>query len=342
MEGIGTTIAEHQDMKATLYTPELIEEAIQLYKTGLGYHRIAKRLGVAASALRYHLAKAGVVSRTELFGKKSHRYSHDVALEMATLYLQGMPCNDITAKYDITLRTLHHYLDNVNAGRRDNTELSRKYSVNQHFFADINDPDKAYWLGFLAADGGIRNKSYQIRLNLCAKDRSHLEAFLGALGSDTPIRSIVMGKYHSDYAIVCSKALVQQLARYGVIEKKSLVFTWPALHYELYPDFVRGYFDGDGCAFTSRNGRELGIGFYGTQSFLHSLRQYLQEALSHTKVPSVCFLPKSNIFGLRYAGSYKPLAIYRLMYYNRDSIHLQRKRAIVEDFIKGRPELGSH
>jgi hypothetical protein len=55
-----------------------------------------------------------------------------------------------------------------------------------HFFDKIDTIDKAYWFGFLCADGSIytRNNKYQISLELSKKDKMELIKFAQTIGFD--------------------------------------------------------------------------------------------------------------------------------------------------------------
>ena len=50
----------------------------------------------------------------------------------------------------------------------DIRKTTTKYTANYDIFEDIDSPEKAYWLGFLAADGCVykRDKNASIILNL--------------------------------------------------------------------------------------------------------------------------------------------------------------------------------
>ena len=51
----------------------------------------------------------------------------------------------------------------------------RKYSLNEDYFKKIDTETKAYWLGFLYADGQISADSrYSLRLALSKKDYNHI------------------------------------------------------------------------------------------------------------------------------------------------------------------------
>lgn len=52
-----------------------------------------------------------------------------------------------------------------------------KYQYNTHYFKNIDTEDKAYWAGFIAADGNVRKDYLKMRLELNIKDLGHLEKF---------------------------------------------------------------------------------------------------------------------------------------------------------------------
>ena len=55
-------------------------------------------------------------------------------------------------------------------------------------------------------------------------------------------------------------------------QQKSLVLEFPQwLNEELYPAFIRGYADGDGCISLSYNGRFASFNMVGTRMFLTSV-----------------------------------------------------------------------
>ena len=59
----------------------------------------------------------------------------------------------------------------------------RKYALNEAFFEIIDSEEKAYWLGFIAADGCVYRRTLSINLNI--KDKAHLEKLIAILNSET-------------------------------------------------------------------------------------------------------------------------------------------------------------
>lgn len=122
-------------------------------------------------------------------------------------------------------------------------QASRRYDLDEHFFDSIDTEEKAYWLGFVVADGYI-TPAGSIKLGLQERDRSHIEKFRAALKSDMSIRSY---NYGDPYAImeVRSKTMFAALQRLGVacLKPKRAV---PDVREDLLRHYWRGAFDADG------------------------------------------------------------------------------------------------
>ncbi|MHA2131906.1 MAG: hypothetical protein ACW99L_18205 [Promethearchaeota archaeon] len=76
-------------------------------------------------------------------------------------------------------------------------------TLNSNYFRRINTLENAYWLGFLYADGEVRNKYkgkswYRISVELSVKDKDHLEKFCRAIGL-IPSELIKERKRHKKY-----------------------------------------------------------------------------------------------------------------------------------------------
>ena len=67
----------------------------------------------------------------------------------------------------------------------DKNRVSRKYNFDENFFDKIDTEEKAYWLGFIYADGAIFKRTLSIRLS--TKDIHHLEKFKKILNTDAAI-----------------------------------------------------------------------------------------------------------------------------------------------------------
>lgn len=205
------------------------------------------------------------------------------------LYLQGMSLTAIQKKTGIERHRLSHRL------KQDNIQIiqnGQKHAYNEKFFKVIDTERKAYWLGFLYADGNVVNYgNYEVKISLAYKDLNHLKEFEKDIllnENDTIVYSytakIKEKEYPSAKLIVSNKTIVEQLIDLGCIPNKSLTITFPdesIVPKHLIRHFIRGYFDGDGSvspikyepnrkANSYRSGNVC-ISFVGTDGFLTSL-----------------------------------------------------------------------
>jgi predicted DNA-binding protein YlxM (UPF0122 family) len=85
---------------------------------------------------------------------------------------------NISAKYGINKKTLAKYLKEKNIPIIANRNRSE---FNRDFFDSIDTEEKAYWLGFMYADGYIGATEYSVGLNISLKDIDHLKKYNEAL-----------------------------------------------------------------------------------------------------------------------------------------------------------------
>lgn len=122
---------------------------------------------------------------------------------------------------------------------------------NEHIFDQIDSEEKAYWLGFIFADGCISSSPlrkdvksiYQFELSLGLKDLNHLEKFRKFMEYEKPL---IVDTYRCRFTL-SNKHLWTTLNNYGCTPNKSLTLEFPSISEHLIRHFIRGYFDGDGC-----------------------------------------------------------------------------------------------
>jgi len=144
-------------------------------------------------------------------------------------------------------------------------------NLKEDYFKLIDTKDKAYWLGFLYADGYVTNGnkgSYSIVLDLGQKDLRLIERFCDHIGAnkDKIKKRIHKKGYVSSKVTITSVKMVKNLEVYGCTNKKSFTIELPELgSEELDMSFMMGYYDGDG----SQNSCSLCCGNY---SFLKQIK----------------------------------------------------------------------
>lgn len=195
---------------------------------------------------------------------------------------EGKSTKELSEIFGVCEGTIHNWLRKLG--------LSLKHShFNDHVFDCIDSPEKAYWLGFLYADGHVDTYRNKLGLTICEKDYDHLEKFRKFIQAkrNCSIRkhkTILNGKEYINYRISCgSKHLKDALISLGCLPKKSLILTFPKLeifeNHNLVYDFIRGYVDGDGCLYFTPKGK-LNLEIIGTPEFLTGIKQIFPDKFS--------------------------------------------------------------
>ena len=120
-------------------------------------------------------------------------YTQEEINLMIKLYNDGETYDYIGKEVHTKGSNVSKYLKSLGYGKRpknllknhDFLSLSRKNTVDEDFFENINTEEKAYWLGFLYADGYVCKKHDKyghekggcIELTLQLKDKYHIQIF---------------------------------------------------------------------------------------------------------------------------------------------------------------------
>lgn len=228
-------------------------------------------------------------------------------------------------------RRLHGSTDDRPKGNRE-----RFYDVDEHYFDGIDTPDKAYWLGFIAGDGYVREDRGVLMVRLAMSDAPHLIKLRAALGSSTPIRNYqsTHGKNVGGWCAglyVCSMPLVRALAAHGVVQAKSLIlqpWSGPA---ELMRHYWRGLIDADGTIMAVPN--QWQISLVGSRSVVHAFADWVRSLIPETTAQPA---QVGNIWRFCVRGRVRCRAIARVLYEDCPTA-LDRKKARAEALVAAGP-----
>ena len=202
----------------------------------------------------------------------------------------------------------------------------RTYSIDETFFKCIDSEEKAYILGFVAADGFVDEVRNSLKIGLNEQDVDILEKIKICLKSDHPIKHFVKDKKYNHVSVdLCSKKIVSDLKSLGLYQGKSLTMTGDIIRKvdpRFIKDFLRGYFDGDGCIFygrTYKSGTKFNLTVVGTEDFLRkTFEKYCDTNCKIAKYKSC------NMYSWNVAAKAKVDKCLDYLY--KDSIiHLDRK-----------------
>jgi hypothetical protein len=214
--------------------------------------------------------------------------------------------------------------------------------VNKNFFK-IWTPEMAYVLGFFAADGYITN-SRRGGWFWCIQiaDKALLEQIRKVIGSEHKIGSRVHKKYGTlAYRLqIGSVEMCNDLIKLGFGPNKTKSMAIPAVPDEFLPDFVRGYFDGDGNVWSGlvHKDRKTPTVVISTtftscsKEFLECLRKRLED---WGIGPGSLRQNKRNYCRLVYSV-HSSLKLYAFMYNHvvPEDLFLKRKEKVFKSYIK--------
>lgn len=149
--------------------------------------------------------------------------------------------------------------------KRNNSYEDRyKRNVDIDFFEKIDTEEKAYWFGFISADGHIGKNRNSIKITLALKDKKHVEKFKKSIKSE---HSIVIRKheafnnvFEAAEIVINNKKIHSDLYNLGLRNLKVNHLLPKDVPDELMHHYLRGLYDGDGWFTLTPRSREIGIG----------------------------------------------------------------------------------
>lgn len=282
------------------------------------------------------IANIGYILKKNNISSDFHRKNKDIFIK--NLYDKGYSCNEICNILNIKFYDLLAYVRN----RKLNILFgkNKKYFQNDDYFENINTKDKAYFFGFIVADGYVNEKSLKIAIQ--EKDVEILECFKKYIKSNTILSTI--NQYDLKYnrqiqkaITINSKKISKDLSSYGAIQNKSHKTYFPNISESLYSHFIRGVFDGDGCITYNKNNNNGSFSIVGNFDLINKIQDVLVKECSLKKT-KLYKKPKekNNITNLRYSGDNQIKKIYDYLYKESDDLFLKRKKEKFEYCFKNK------
>lgn len=207
-------------------------------------------------------------------------WSEDQMKYIISEYKKGKTLSALGREFGVSYSTIRNLLKRKGIKTEGN---KHNFPRDEFYFSNIDSKEKAYWLGFLYADGCVHSNSNEISITL--KDRDHLEKFRKAIKSNNKISESVDKRYSSLPKIyhfsIKDKQLKSDLIKWGCVPNKSLTLTKiPNIPRDFVSHFIRGYFDGDGSLHWLNGTKNFRISFVGTAPFLKDIQKELGLSLS--------------------------------------------------------------
>lgn len=226
------------------------------------------------------------------------------------------------------------------------------YSIDDTLFDRIDTPWKAYFLGWLYADGCMQKDYYRVTLAIQEKDKEILDYFAHKIYGRIDIvryrkptcpysnkhNKNCFGKPQRVFRIN-NKKICNNLVNMGVIPAKSLILKFPRQDILPIPflwHFVRGYFEGDGTVRKPRYNHSSDVGILGSYEFLKDLGKQLYNSSITFKISSRDKIGQLSIYGVE-----NLIKFYNLIYKDAD-FFLKRKKERFDEIISNRDRSSSN
>lgn len=262
---------------------------------GKGLREIADIYGTDASSVGKHLKKCGVERRP--VGRIP------ICIENLQEMYERKSGPAIAKELGMNLLTVYRAMDRQGVDR-DGHHIGRALPIHPFFLQEA--PEKYYVLGFLFADGNI---SDQWQVTLAQSNRAILDKIAHLVDRE------VNPKKKTNWLVLGGKSLALHLKKnYGVGPRKSNVMPWPDIPEGYLPDFIRGFFDGDGSVGISKEYSRWVSFTCGSIDFITGLRDKLDTAgFGRQKIYPV--KGKGSAYRILYFGKFRLGRMFDYLYY---------------------------
>lgn len=260
--------------------------------------------------------------------------------QIVELYNQGYGLNYISKQmgklfcYDKVKRVLkdnniklRDYYEAIQV-KPDNEVDLRKYKINDDY--NFESHNGAWLLGFLAADGYLpltNGASNRVVLTLARIDEEVLYKIKEELEYDGPIYQFESNNgFPASSLSFTSKSLRKKIESYGIINNKTFKLKElpKNLPREYMVDFIRGFFDGDGSIYITKD-KKVGMSFTGAnQELLEDISQFLNQEFDAPLRAVYVSQRKHSIYDIKYAKRWT--LILGDKFYNHNFLALPRKQ----------------
>ena len=281
---------------------------------------LAEALGnnITASNVQYWLKK------NDLW-KEKYMFSDEVINFMTDNY-QTMQYSEIAKHVGLTERQVR--------GKLNNMGYTKIRNFKKDYFCDIDSELKAYFLGFIFADGWVvynkKTSNYEFGMELQSRDKYILEFLNNELGGvhiithSNPTTRVINGVSanigHQDILRVYSKELVEDLISHGIVPQKTYNYEIPKFPMEYFFDFLRGYIDGDGCYSRKKNRVYMSL-TCANKDVLEWIKSILDEYCISTNI----YKEKDLKYRLNCTNINSMKILINYMYHKDCSLYLTRK-----------------
>lgn len=205
-------------------------------------------------------------------------------------------------------------------------ETRRTLKLNENYFDEIDTEHKAYWLGFIMADGCMDKTCTKLTLNISKNDEHILNVFKKDINSSATIKYSENNGFIYSRILLCSLKMCKSLIYHGITPRKTGREILPdTIPEELIRHFIRGYMDGDGSVVTyEKCNSAIRLDFASTSyNIFYSIHEHL---IKNNIIDSKIIIKQELKSKCRHLNYHSLNAVKVLDYLYKDStIYLERK-----------------
>lgn len=313
--------------KKRIWTEEDIQKIIKLYSEDeLSISYIAKNIyKCRQSSISNILKENNIKKRPQTSIRKLNKIEQQ---EIIDLYVnKKYTQSQLAQKFSCTTYLIHKVLvDN-------NIKIVTQPRINkimiEDYFTNIDTEEKAYFLGFIFADGCVYKN--QLSLEIHSKDKELLEKFKDELNLNSKISIRRRENTETCCIRASSSKLIQDLEKYGIIRNKTYQTSHlPNINQKMLPHFIRGLVDGDGWITKDKNGR-YHVGFCSyNKTICEDFQKYCEILISEKTNNSI--LKNKNCYSCVFQNQ-KQIKQLITALYKDNNICLSRKYVIAESLL---------
>jgi DNA invertase Pin-like site-specific DNA recombinase len=309
--------------------PEVEAQVMALYKQGAGWAEIMRQTGRTE-----HTVSAIIKRNGGSLGRKVPIKPEDRE-RIPAMYESGMDAPEIGRVLGCHSSSVYNVLQEAGMDRRERLSCD-----NPGYFDRIDAPDKAYWLGFIGADGCVsapESGKARLQVKLARKDRDHLVLLHKALQARRPIRddeqfSAGAMRPYSTLAVY-SPEVATSLIALGITPRKTdTLEPWNGPS-DLMPHYWRGLVDGDGHI--TINQRGVFTGLLGSKPVADAYAAWVNE-VAGTNVHATPKKPSTTAWCVQIGGTRKVLHLLAALY-DDAPVALARKKALADLAVHSKP-----
>jgi len=268
------------------------------------------------------------------------KVSPEIQLQVIEAYKNNVSLREIEKQFGVTRATVGPFLEELGVKTVKGNHY-KKYKHDENFFENIDSEEKAYWLGFMFADGYIINKQNAtgedgFGLSLAEDSQDSIEKFKNSLHATNPILiddSGVKKNKQILYKITMrSQKTVDDLIDKGCFKQKTLILQPPKKVPEnLNYHFIRGFFDGDGSLTRHQHKNSVYIDFGINFTTTYDMALWLQNQFNYGSIWKENRREHTWYYG--FGGNQQVINFYHLLYDNA-TIWMDRKYERFQELLQ--------